>query len=123
MGKIIFNFIRKFECVIKYQGESKKWEDDNAWDARSHINWAIVHAVWTSLLGFIHPGFLGLYPILFLLHSPLTELVFQYDKEKGQLLWRIMAQIIERGAAFGFLLPLPIAVLIITVTTNFYLLG
>ena len=122
MFKWSFNFIRRYECVLKYHG-GLTYEDEAAWATKSHLKWGFVFAIISSLLGFIHPLFLLSYIASFLCHSLLMEIWFQYNKEKNKYLWNVMAQIIERGIWHLFLMPLPIAVLFLTLVfkcTLFY---
>lgn len=117
MFKWSFNFIRRFECVAKYHGNhspSYTYEAPIAWATRSHLKWGFAFALATGLSGFLHPLFLLSYIVSFLCFSPLMEIWFQYYKEKTKTLDLVVAQIIERGIWHLFLLPLPIAVLVVT---------
>lgn len=109
MFKLILKLIQRYECVIIYQGPVD-W-DSSDWSTKLHIQISFWLALGTSLLGFIHPWFLTLYVLAFLLMSPLMELCFQYHKEKDKPLHNVMAQMIERGFAFLLLLPIPIGIL------------
>lgn len=114
MFKFLNDFLRKhYECVVDYQGEDFKWDAPQSWATRSHVNSSVGLATVTALTGIIHPLFLFSYLVVFLLYSPLMELWFQYYKEKNKNVWNVVAQILERGVGFAFLLPLSTTILIL----------
>ena len=110
MFKFAFNFLRRFECINRYQGPVDWSTADKS--TKTHINTSFIMALIATPLGFIHPLFMLVYLVAFLCYSPIMELAFQYHKEKDKRVWNIMAQMFERGIGFAFCLPLWVGVLI-----------
>ena len=108
MNKSIFELIniyilRKFQCVIDYQGSNTR-----SAATIEHIASGIVFTLTWSIAGIIWKPMLWFVPVIWFFYAPVTEIVLDTwirHKNPSWLAPKTLAQIIERSSGFVFALP------------------